>query len=43
MVHDHKMKGFALFGTVALGVAGLALTASAAPIPKDTVINADEG
>jgi len=41
MVHDHKMKGFALFGTVALGVAGLALTASAAPtapIPKDTVI-----
>ncbi len=38
MVHDHKWKGLALFGTAALAVAGLALTASAAPIPKDTVI-----
>jgi hypothetical protein len=38
MVHDHKLKGFALFGTVAIAVTGLALTASAAPIPKDTVV-----
>jgi hypothetical protein len=38
MVHDHKWKGFALFGTVALAVAGLTLTASAAPLPKDTII-----
>jgi hypothetical protein len=37
MAHTHKWKGFALFGTVALAGAGLALTASAAPIPKDTV------
>jgi len=29
MVHDHKWKGFALLGTAALAVAGLALTASA--------------
>ena len=38
MVHDHKVKGLALFGTVALAVTGLALTATAAPIPKDTVV-----
>jgi len=37
MVHVHKWKGFALLGTVALSVTGLAVTASAA-IPKDTVI-----
>jgi len=37
MVHNHKWKGFALFGTIALAVTGLALTASAA-IPKDTVV-----
>lgn len=38
MVHDQKWKGLALFGIVALAVAGLAPTAFAAPIPKDTVI-----
>src|SRR2546426_3584119 len=38
MVYNHKWKGLALFGTVALAVTGLALTASAAPIPKDTVV-----
>ena len=38
MVLNHKWKGLALFGTVALAVTGLALTASAAPIPKDTVL-----
>jgi hypothetical protein len=38
MVHTHKWKELALSGTVALGVSGLALVASAAPIPKDTVI-----
>src|SRR5436190_15839370 len=37
MVHNHKWKGFALCGTAALAVAGLAVTASAA-IPKDTVV-----
>jgi hypothetical protein len=36
MVHNHKWKGFALFGTTALAVAGLALPASAA-FTKDTV------
>jgi hypothetical protein len=39
MVHNHKVKGFTLFGTVALAVTGLALTATAAPIPKDTVFS----
>jgi len=38
MVHNHKWKGVALFGTAALAVTGLALTAAAAPIPKDTVV-----
>jgi hypothetical protein len=38
MVHTHKWKGFALIGTVALAVTGLALTAVAASFPKDTVI-----
>lgn len=38
MVQTHKMKGFALFGTVALAVTGLALAANAAPFPKDTVV-----
>jgi len=38
MVHSHKWKGHAFFSTVALAVAGLAVTASAAPIPKDTVV-----
>jgi hypothetical protein len=37
MVHTHKWKGLALSGAVALAVAGLALTASAATFPKDTV------
>jgi hypothetical protein len=38
MVLKHKWKGFALFGTVALAVPGLALTASAVTFPKDTVV-----
>jgi len=37
MVHDHKWKGLAFFGTVALTVAGLAFSASADPIPHGAV------
>jgi len=38
MVHSQRWKGLAFFSTVALAVAGLAVTASGAPIPKDTVV-----
>src|SRR6266508_3141208 len=38
MVHNERWKGLAFLITVALAVAGLAVTASAAPIPKDTVV-----
>jgi len=38
MLLTHKRKGLVLFGTTAVAVAGLAVVASAAPIPKDTVI-----